>query len=491
MTTRITALLNKLIRPAKTALSRRVVTLDISDDSIRLLEIRGGVIYQWASASLEADEGEAVSGQSVLGTKTKQLMASTGIKAKKVMVSFSGLYSINRVIPLSSLPEGPLTQQVVQEIVRDVMLLPLGELYFSWQRILAGDGREYIHLFGIPRDVLEKIVQELKSVGIIPRILEPRGIALTRLINRKQALILNVEPTSIDIVLVANDIPEIIRTVSWRQGELNPEAQVELLARNLETTVDFYNSNHTDATLGSDTPLFITGQVSGEQTLLDKLQNRLGYKIEPLAPLLEYPEHMPISQYAGNIGLVSKGSMLAQGAGRRYSPLAVNIMPQIHPVWRPSATQLYSLAFIVIALALLMPAMQVTQKAMSETANLQTKRDILNEALLQKKKEIEKRVPLQRAVEEYQIITTMNTHLTEDIEVINDQAEKVGISLESVNHNGTELSVKIASDNFTVFRDYIAALEESGNFATPVPPPEGYPYITSGTVKLTSTKKSK
>ncbi|MFC2003140.1 type IV pilus biogenesis protein PilM [Chloroflexota bacterium] len=490
MTTRIEALLNKIIRPVKTALAKRVVTLDISDDSVRLLEIRGGNVYQWASASLEADEGEAVSGQSVLGTTIQQLMTSTGIDAKKVMVSFSGLYSINRVLPLSSLPEGPSTgQQVVEEMVGDVMPLPLDELYFSGQRILAGDGGEYIHIFGIPRNVLEKTLRELKSIGIIPHTLEPRSIALTRLINRKQALILNVESTSIDLVLVANDVPEIVRTVSWSRSELTPGAQVEFLARNLETTVEFYNSKPTEANLDSATPLFITGQVSGEQTLLDKLQNRVGYKIELLAPLLEYPEHMPINQYAGNIGLVSTGSMLAQRDGRRYSPLAVNIMSQIHRAWRPSAMQLYSLAFIVIALALLMPALQVTQKAMSETAILQTKSDILNKELLQKKREMEKRIPLERTVKDYQIIIGMNTYLAEDIEVINELAEKVGISVESVNHNGTELSINCSSDNFTIFRNYIAALEESGSFASPVPPPEGYPYTTSGTIKVTKESK--
>ncbi|MFC2067292.1 type IV pilus biogenesis protein PilM [Chloroflexota bacterium] len=492
MTTRITALLIKIISRAKTALLRRVVTLDISNDSVRLLEIRNGNVYQWASASLETDEGEAVSVQSVLGTKTKQLMTSTGIKAKRVMVSFSGLYSIYRVIPLSSLPKEPLTQEAVQEIARNVLPIPLNELRFSWKRILASDGIESIHLFGIPRNVLEEIVQELKSVDITPCTLEPRAFALTRLINRTQALILNVEPTTIEIVLVTNDVPKIIRAVSWHQSELAPEAQVEFLERNLERTVDFHNSHHIEPILGPATPLFITGQASVEQTLLDNLQNRLEYKIEPLPPLLNCPEHLPISQYASNIGLVSQGSMSAHTTDRRrYSPLTINIWPQIHRPWRLSATQLYSLAFIAIALALLMPALQFTQKAMNETANLQTKRDILNEKLLQQKNEIGKRLPFERAVKDYQIIIGMNTHLTEDIEVINEQAEKVGIILESVSHKGTDWSIECTSDNYTVFRNYMAALEESGNFNTPIPPPEGYPYTTSGTIKLTSTKGSK
>ncbi|MFC2008063.1 type IV pilus biogenesis protein PilM, partial [Chloroflexota bacterium] len=490
----IDSLVNRIIRSFKASLSKRIVTLDINNDSVKLLEMRGGRILRWASIYLEADkdEDESFSGKSALGAKTKQLMDSTGIKAKKIMVSFSGQYSIYRMIPATSLPNTPNNQQAIQEIVNDFMPLPLEQLYFSWQNTLTNDGREYFHLFGIPRETLNTIVQELKSVGITPRTLEPRGIALARLINRKQAIVLNIEKTSIDILLINGGLLEIMRTIIWHKDELTSESQVDFLTRNLEATVDFYNSQNSEEPLDTAIPFFITGQVSEDQTITEKLQKRLGYKFEPLEPFMERPEHIPINQYAGNIGLTSKGSIVAQGDNiSHYSPFTVNFMPQIHRSWKPSAMQIYSVLFIIIALSLLMPTLQVTQRTMNETDGLQVKRDVLNETLLQKKAKIGKRLPLEEAVKEYEIITTMNINVTEDVKTVNDLAQTVGISLKSITHNVTNLSVECVSDNYTVFRNYLTALEASGVFSTPVPPPEGYPYTTKGTIKLTPNSENK
>ena len=72
-----------------------------------------------------------------------------------------------------------------------------------------------------------------------------------------------------------------------------------------------------------------------------------------------------------------------------------------------------------------------------------------------------------------------------DIEVINDLAEKIGISVQSINYNGTELSITCTSDNYNAFRDYLIALNESGRFSNHISPPEGPPYVKGGTIQLT------
>ena len=56
----------------------------------------------------------------------------------------------------------------------------------------------------------------------------------------------------------------------------------------------------------------------------------------------------------------------------------------------------------------------------------------------------------------------------------------------SVLHEGIKISVEAEAPSYTAFREYITALEESGRFSSPVPPPEGYPYTTSGIIKLES-----
>ncbi len=464
-----------------------VVTLDIDKTTIRLLETKGGVVKKWVSASLESDEveGGVVSDWQTLGAMVKQLMTSSGMKVGKVIASLSGLYSISRIITVSDMPAGLSTQDAVLDMARTVMPLSMDRLHISWQTITAGEGEWRFFIVGVPQDVIDGEVQSLKAVGINPHILKLKAMALTSAVNKENALILNIEPSSLDIAMVVSGVPEIMRTITWQHEDLTLEDKAEYLAITLETTVDFYNSRNPGAPLDPAAPLFITGQYSEDTTLMEELKARLSYPIEPLAPPLEYPADMPISQYAVNIGLALERTVpsenLEQGG---YVPLDINLLPEIYRPWKPTVKQLYAIAFIIAAMALLFPLYQVTTKAMAETANLQTKFDAVNSVLAERQAEIKSREPLQKTISEYRTIVDMGGGFIEDLEVIKSEAEKLGVQLEAITHAGNGITFICEADSYVIFREYLTALEESGRFLTPIPPPEGYPFTKRGKIEL-------
>jgi len=464
-----------------------VVTIDIDSTSIRLLQTKGRVVGKWASVPLEPDKVEegVVSDQKALGAMVKQLMASSGIKARKILASLSGLYSVSRILPMSILPAGLATEEAVLEMAKEVMPLSLDKVYLSWQIIAAGEGERRVLIVGTPKDVVDSEVRALRKEGINPYILELKAVALTRAVSKEQALILNIEPSSFDIIVVVNGVPEIMRTISSQHEDLALEDRLERLAVNLELTVDFYNLYHSGAPLDPSTPLFITGQVSEEPTLKEKLQTRLEYPIEPLEPPLECPEGLPFSQYAVNIGLALRGMEPSENLGKGgYLPIDINLLPEIYRPWKPSAKQLYAFTFIIAATAVLFPLYQIASDAMATTANLQMKYAALNSLLEERKAEIKKREPLQKAISEHRTIVDMGGGFTEDLEVIKNEAGKIGIKLGAIAHEGKIITFECEADSYITFREYLTALEENGRFATPIPPPEGYPFTQKGTIKL-------
>ena len=56
--------------------------------------------------------------------------------------------------------------------------------------------------------------------------------------------------------------------------------------------------------------------------------------------------------------------------------------------------------------------------------------------------------------------------------------------IEAITHEGSSITFTCQADSYTTFREYKTALEESGRFLTPVTPPEGYPYVKGGPIKL-------
>ena len=471
----------------------KVVTVDIDSTAIRLLEIKRGAVRKWAAASFESGngEGEVVPDEKTLSTMVKQLMASNGIKASKVVASISGLYSVSRVLPESNLPPAPTTQEAVLEMAKEIMPLSGERTYLSWQTMAPDGGEPLVLTVGVPRYVMDSEVRALKAVGINPHIVELKAMALTRAVNKTQALILNIEPSSFDIIIVVNGVPEIMRTIAWHQNSLTTENAVdavdavEHLAADLETTVDFYNSHHLETPVEPTIPIFITGQMSTDNTLVEKLQARLDYSVEPLAPPLEYPAYLPVSQYAANIGLALRKTASFENSGQDGPlPLEINLLPDTYRPWRPTGRQLYSLAVMVMALALLFPLFQITSEATAKTASLQSQFNVLNVKLEQMKLEIQRREPLQKAIGEYHTIVDMGGNFTEDLVTIRSEAEKLGVKVGSIIHQGDSIAVSCQADNYISFRKYLTALEESGRFASPIPPPEGYPYTSGGTIKV-------
>ncbi len=465
-----------------------MVTLEISSTDIKLMETSGGKVIKWASHSLEPGmvEEEVITDPQAFGTTVRRLMTSSGIQARDIAISVSGLYSLSRIVTVSTPLEQPVTEEAVFEAAADVMPLSEEDLYISWQTIAPGEGGQLVLVVGMPRDILDSEMRALKSVGINPHTLDLKAMALVRAVNREKAIILNIEPTSFDIVIIVDGLAEAMRTTAWQQDDLSLEEAAEHLNSTMELTVSFYDSRHPGFPLDPATPLFITGQMSGNLALMEQLQAMASYPIEPLTPALEYPAHLPVSQYAVNIGLALKGTSSSKNTEQvQYSLPDINLLPQVYRPWRPSAKQIYFFCATVALLVLLLPLYNVTSGAMAETNVMQTRHNAINSLLEMRKAEIQNREPLQRSINDYNSIINMGGGLTDDLTVIKNEAERFNVQLKSITHGGNSISVICLAESYTSFREYLTALEESGRFLSPIPEPERFPYLEGGRVTLT------
>jgi len=472
--------------------SGKVVTLDISSAGVSIMETRGGTIRRWADASFESEEAAPAGGkgESDLGAIVRRLMRSSGIKASKVIISISGLYTISRFIPTSGLPPAPTLDESVNEIARDIIPVPRDTVYFFWQALNTAEGGSHVFTTGVPRDVIDDKVRALKAAGISTQAIELKTMALARAVGKKEALILNIELTNFDIVILSNGVPEIIHSLAWRPDSMGTEDATEYLAAQLDMIVEHYNAGRVGRPFDMSAPLYITGQLSVKPELMEGLKSRLEFNIEPLASPLGCPVFLPVSQYAANIGLAMRKEMsmrdVSGNSGAGSSTLSVNLLPHAYQPWRPTLKQIYSVIIIIAAVALVFPLWQLTTEEMKKTSALQMKDVALNAQLVKKKAEIERRDPLQKAIDEYHSIIVRDKSFTDDIKVIVQEAAKLGVEVSSISHGGKNINISCQAADYISFRDYLTALEASGRFATPIPPPEGYPYTTSGPIMLTT-----
>ena len=341
-----------------------MVTLDIEDTSIKMMVVNGKQVETAASLPLEpgvVHDGVIINPVTV-GRRIGELMAAQGISEKKVVVSISGIHSIYRVVNLPRLPKGLLDEAARREMER-VMPVPLNELYTSWQAISKSDIETAMCIVGLPRNTVDAMLDTLNQAGLKPEAMDVRPLALARVADERDAIIINVQPVSFDIVVMIDGVPELLRSLPFPASAASVPDKISEVKEELERTVAFYNSSHKESPITHHIAAFVSGELG------EMLAGTLEYRVTPLPQLLSYTDSLNTTEYTTNIGLALK-LMRADISQTRVN---INVTPEAYlPKPRP-IIQIVSWAFIPVAIAVLLLLAISTLQTFRETLSLQTK----------------------------------------------------------------------------------------------------------------------
>jgi len=286
--------------------AKEITTLNIEGSSIRLLTVKDKAVQKWGDMPLEPGlikEGLILNPPGV-GLVIRNLFVSQNAPKKDVIISLTGLRAIPRFLTMPKMSPHLLEEAIMREARRE-MPLPLEDLYLSWQVIGEVGNQQHIYLLGVPRDLLDAEVQALAAAGIQPSVMDLKPLALARAVNREQAVIADLEPDSLDVIVVADYVPVIMRTFSLEEG-LGLEEKIERLADELTRTVKFYNDSHPESPFSPTTTVYLTGALMGDRAPRNSFTRRVDYPVEVPDPPLEYSPDLPLAQYVVNMGLALK-----------------------------------------------------------------------------------------------------------------------------------------------------------------------------------------
>ena len=287
-------------------LTKKTISLDITSDFIRLLQVKGGRVEKWACSPIEQGfvEDGIVTDPQKLGDVIKNFMKASTIEGKKVVASISGLYSISRIVNLPK-PNGHSSEEYMREMAADMVPLPPDEVYISCQMISSNDNSNKALFFGTPTNIIDAEIESLKSVNIKPCGLNLKSMALFKLVDKQQALLVNIESDCADVLLVADGLPQVVHTLR-RGHDIDLEEWINDIAVNIDQTVLFYNTRFQGKQLAIDIPFYLTGRLSEYSNVIERLEDLTGFTPDSLPVPLECPPNLPVNQYAVNIGLVMK-----------------------------------------------------------------------------------------------------------------------------------------------------------------------------------------
>ena len=312
-------------------MTKRVTTLFIRDTSIDLLVMKGEQVEKWASLPLEpglVSQGLIVDEEQV-ADKVKQIFKETGAQTSKVITALSGHDSLYRIITLPELPEAVLPEAIRREAKRTIPT-PLEDIYFSYQSLptlTRGESRVFLATF--PRNLADALVRTLRQAGVKPYIMDLAPLALSRIPDEPRAIIVNSRLDHLDVAVIADRLPQVIRRLSLPGETESLEERLPLIAEEVNRTIAFYNSSHVENPLDTTVPVFVCGDLVEEPETWQSVVGGAGYQVSALSSPVEPPEGFNSNEFMVNIGLALK-ELQVEKEGANFSLVNFNALPEAY-----------------------------------------------------------------------------------------------------------------------------------------------------------------
>jgi len=101
-------------------------------------------------------------------------------------------------------------------------------------------------------------------------------------------------------------VPQVIRSLSLPGEAESLIDKLPTIAEELERTVSFYNSSHTDKPLDNSVPVFVDGELVQAPDTWPSLVGNLGSTVTPIPSLIQAAADFDPGQFTVNIGLALK-----------------------------------------------------------------------------------------------------------------------------------------------------------------------------------------
>jgi len=458
------------------------VTLYIEDTDIKLLVTRNRQIEKWASLLLEpglVSDG-VILDEDQVAQKIKELLKLQGVREKRVIAALSGLNSIFRVISLPELPQAILPEAIKNEANR-VIPMPLEQTYLGHQILPSPPGETRVFLVAFPRNATDALIKTMAKAGLRTHLLDIAPLALSRCADVPRAIIVNSWLSNIDIVIMADRVPRVIRSLSLPTESVSLKEKLPSITEELDRTVAFYNSSQAERKLDSSVPVFVCGDLAKEPDSWPQLVGKHNFPVSALPSPMSAPEAFDTSQFMVNVGLALK-ELLPATEGANFSLVNFNALPEVYLPRGVSIINIMAPIVGVIAIGGLVFGGFFVLDMRAETADLRSQLATAEGNLVQQRAEIAvlqgQADQLETAIQPVETTESALNKMLIDLgldraNVTEDLKEAVyllnlrpnnTVNLTELNYGGNSLTIRgTAADEDDIFT-YARDLENSGRF---------------------------
>jgi Tfp pilus assembly PilM family ATPase/Tfp pilus assembly protein PilN len=351
-----------------------MLSLNINNQNIRFLQTAGQRITRFGTIELPpglVKDGNILNPEKVAAIITAGFTRQ-GVQAASAIVSMTGMSFIYRVLSLPPVKADLLTE-ALQRATQKEINVSLEELYLDWQIISENQKQTDIFVVGSPRTSVEALFRTLELAKIKIGAVDLNSLALARMVNQAEALIVNFEEDWFDISIISQGLPVTLHSAAPKGLQRDAVENVAQLAEEVRRTIDFFNLAHKEATIQTTTPIYIGGSLADNPEIKTLLASHLANPLQALKTSWVTPPGFSVEVYAVNLGLIAKAAAKKVSKNTTiYHNISIDLMAgrwrtlSVPIVWKKFLMP----ASIILFMVLLIPLMALQKQAASTTQQL-------------------------------------------------------------------------------------------------------------------------
>lgn len=458
-------------------MAKQQVNVFIDDASISVLVSKGRQPEKWTIVPLEpglVKEG-VVQDQPAVAEKLKEAWRGAKIMRRRVALGVSGLNCLYQMLLLPELAEDLRSEAISREAAQSLGI-PLDGVYLSWQVLSVDHGQMRVYLAVLPKDKVDSAVATLKLANLRPMIMDIKPLCLARAASEPRAVMVDTSQDALDIVVLGDGIPEVVRSLQLAPGT-PPGERIGILRSEMERSISFYNAAHLDKPIDLTVPVLVSGDLVGQEAEMTSLAGPRERPVHALESPLVGTEGFEHGKYATCMGLAMKGILAAEPGTLSNSIVNFDALPEIYRIKKQSLADIMWVPSILVGVVVIGMGIWGITYLKGENADLQAQRDSINRTITEQAvadnniQELQTRVDNARAP-----AAALNTLLdrldsnrlsaTTDLGLISSYATQSGIYLEAVNYTADGVSISGVAGTVDEVFQYGWMLKDGGGFSS-------------------------
>ncbi len=283
------------------------VSLSIDGNDLRIISSSGKKIDRWDSIGFPPNlmrEG-LITDNAGMAQFIKDALGERKLSPKNVRWAIPSIGSNSQIIDLPPAGKANL-EATVQREARRVLSVSPETSYLYWQLLPSAGTQQRVYAVAIPKELTQALIQTCQTAGVTIDSIDLKSFALCRAINQKDAILAHGEVNSVEMVIMMDSLPTLMRGIWLREKNLDAGRVTALLLQQLASTIEYYNDMNRSNPLPANVPIYLTGESALNPELAQRVSALSGRTVAPLEPPVSYPPNFPVALYMTNIGLVLK-----------------------------------------------------------------------------------------------------------------------------------------------------------------------------------------